>query len=656
MKAFWFAVLFVAAFTVAARAQSQADDRYIGIYGLIQRADQLSQTGEAGEALAVYSDALAQLQRFQKVYPGWNPPIVNFRLSQLSGKIAELKPFAAPKSVPAAVPAASVAELSEADLAKQQLETLRGQIEDERAQNRQLQAKLKEALAVRPAPVDATELARSQEKVRQLMKQNDLLIASRSASAKVETIYVTNVTQIFLTNVVPPRTVSSGNPMVVSNLADVFNRNQRTVVVTNYIRTVVVDTNAMEMLKLERAAAVKNFNTEHQRAEQLADQLDKLKRSGVAAVPAVTNAPAGNSTELLALRAENADLRNQIVRLRTAADAANATSAATSAQLKQALAQVTALKSEKEVLELERTALQGKLKSLAASTNAAPNTAAFEARIRELTLERNDLIERLDVANKQKSGKNSETLAQLSSVNQEVAMLRSRLATVEAQPVPFTAEELALFRKNTPAPVNPDANKKSIKQMPAGTAELVASASRHFARREYDQAEADYQKILDRDQNNGIALANLATIELQQGKLADAEAHIQAALGQSPDDPYNLSTMGFLKFRREKYNDALNYLSRAAQVDPNNPEIQNYLGLTLSELGQRKPAEAALRRAIQLAPGYAPAHNNLAVIYLTQTPPLPELARWHYQKALEAGQPRNTDLEKMLSEKGAPVQ
>jgi len=43
------------------------------------------------------------------------------------------------------------------------------------------------------------------------------------------------------------------------------------------------------------------------------------------------------------------------------------------------------------------------------------------------------------------------------------------------------------------------------------------------------------------------------------------------------------------------------------------------------------------------------------VIYLNQDPPLAELARWHYQKALGAGQPPNPDLEKMLAEKGAPV-
>ena len=118
---------------------------------------------------------------------------------------------------------------------------------------------------------------------------------------------------------------------------------------------------------------------------------------------------------------------------------------------------------------------------------------------------------------------------------------------------------------------------------------------------------------------------------------------------------YNLSTLGYLKFRQEKYDDACSVLSRAAQLDPKNPEIQNYLGVALSHKGLRPQAEAALRCAVQLAPDYAPAHNNLAVIYLSQENPVPALARWHYQKALDAGQPRNPDLEKMLADKGAPV-
>jgi Tfp pilus assembly protein PilF len=76
--------------------------------------------------------------------------------------------------------------------------------------------------------------------------------------------------------------------------------------------------------------------------------------------------------------------------------------------------------------------------------------------------------------------------------------------------------------------------------------------------------------------------------------------------------------------------------------------------VTLSHKGLRQQAETALRKAIELDPDYGAAHNNLAVIYLNEDPPLVELARWHYQKAVQDGQARNPDLEKLLAAKGAP--
>jgi len=67
----------------------------------------------------------------------------------------------------------------------------------------------------------------------------------------------------------------------------------------------------------------------------------------------------------------------------------------------------------------------------------------------------------------------------------------------------------------------------------------------------------------------------------------------------------------------------------------------------------RGPAENALRRAIQLQPGYGSAHYNLALVYLHQQPPLIELARWHYQKAIAAGHPRSTQVEQLLESRKA---
>ena len=235
----------------------------------------------------------------------------------------------------------------------------------------------------------------------------------------------------------------------------------------------------------------------------------------------------------------------------------------------------------------------------------------------------------------------------------QIRTLHERLAVDEAQPSPYTPEELALLQHSAPQLVTGNAQKKSVKQLPAGSAGLVAEAQSFFAARQYDRAEADYLKILQSDANNPLVLGNLAAIELQEGKLDDAEKHIQAAVAQDPNDAFNLATLGYLKFKQEKYDEALDALSRAAKLDPQNPEIQNYLGVTLSNKGLRSQAEAALRKAIGLNPNYADAQNNLAVIYISQTPPLVELARWHYQKSLEAGQPHNPELEKMLAEKGA---
>ena len=78
--------------------------------------------------------------------------------------------------------------------------------------------------------------------------------------------------------------------------------------------------------------------------------------------------------------------------------------------------------------------------------------------------------------------------------------------------------------------------------------------------------------------------------------------------------------------------------------------MQNFLGITLDHKGLRSQAETALRKAVQIEPKYGAAHNNLAVAYVRQKPPLVELARYHYQKARDAGHPANPELEKLISQ------
>jgi len=355
------------------------------------------------------------------------------------------------------------------------------------------------------------------------------------------------------------------------------------------------------------------------------------------------------------LHDENALLKKQLADLKTTSPTNRPEAGNLDAELKVARLQIAALQSDTQLKQLEMSALENRIEKLKNSTNAAAlNSPSDEqavnlARIRELTQERDDLLGKLGEANKKLYGaKKQDALAQIEQLMDQITTLRARLAVDEAQPVPYTLEELALFKQPALPLANRDAEKKSINELPAGSSNLVADAQAYFSAKQFDKAEAAYLQILAKDEKNPLVLANLAAIEMQQGKLGDAEKHVKAAIAQNPEDAYNLATLGYLKFRQEEFDEALNALSRAAKLDPKNPEIQNYLGVTLSHKGLRAQAETALRKAVQLDPNYAAAHNNLAAIYISQTPPLVELARWHYQKALAAGQPRNADLEKAL--------
>ena len=577
MKLFPATLLLLLALLATAQAQQLADEKYIGIYNLIQEADTLVSSGHPGDALAVFETAQEQLQRLQKQFPNWSPNVVNYRLTDLTQKITAInRQIPAPK-----VTATAAGKPSEnATTPAAPAETLQSQLQAAQEVIANLQARLKEALTAQPAMVDATELTRAQEQIRWLMKENELLKVTRLQAQKA----------------------------------------------------VVADTNALAKVRQELAAATMKYSAELALAAKLAAENEKLQASLAAAT-------ATNAETLAGLNRENAKLKDRITALQVAPKNARAPSPSP-AELADARSQIATLKAATATSAQEKESLEIKLRKQADE---------FES-------QRKEFRQQLAAAKKQKPTPNtSATTAQLAALAEEAKILRSRVSVAESKPVPYSAQELAMFKQDAPATANPEPLQRPIQQLPAGSAELVASAQRHFANREFDQAQADYLKILNRDQNNGLVLANLATIELQQGKLADAEKHILAAIAQNPDDPYNLSTLGYLKFRQEKYDDACNVLSRAAEIDAHNPEIQNYLGVTLSHKGLRPQAEAALRRAIQLAPNYAPAHNNLAVIYLSQENPVPALARWHYQKAIDLGQPRNPELEKMLADKGAPV-
>jgi Flp pilus assembly protein TadD len=589
-------VSIIAAWCGTVRADNP-DDHYLRVYRLIQGADALKEAGQARQALEKYLEAREDLKLLKSTFPSWNGGVVTFRLEYLEERIAPLqKQF--PTITAPSRPDTQTADTKPAVPAA--IETQIGLLNDEiirlRTENGTLMARLKEALGARPKEMSQTEISRTEERIKSLEKDKDLTRASldqQSDSVKA---------------------LTRENQALKKQVADLSDKGE--------VARVKAQNDA---LKKQLADAGR-----HAAVEPKADD---------------------SNTQLKTVKAENDGLRRQVADLNRKVGTMQRVE-----DLKEELAGVKGeLKAQRDLYEI--TAKENKkLESLLLDpntklSNPAAQKSADNARLKAVEQERDDLDRRVKALarelNDKKRGSDRGGTAQASG---EAAALRAQLEAYEAKKTPYTSEELALFKKAdssaAPKPAAPD--KKASKTLPAGSGPLVADAQRAFSARRFDEAEKLYQKVLALDENNAIILGELAAVQVVQNRIADAERNLMRALQLAPDDAFTLSLMGFVKYRQDKADESVQLLSRAAQLDSKNPETQNRLGSAWALKGQRGPAEAAFRKAIQLAPSYADAHYNLAVLYSTNDKPAMELAKWHYRKAVKEGFAANPDLEKLM--------
>ena len=321
---------------------------------------------------------------------------------------------------------------------------------------------------------------------------------------------------------------------------------------------------------------------------------------------------------------------------------------------------------EFKALEKEKKALESQLKKLAAeqkktseqSADTGRKAAEQAARLKQLERERLELRKALEKALQDaESAKRASAKAKPAEspeVKKKLQVAEAKIRALEARAEPYTAEELALMRVSAAQPakaVAAPAPQQPKREFPANAGQIALQAQRAYNSQRYAEAESKFKDVLELEKDNVFTLANLAAAQMELNKLAEAEANLNQALQLHPNDAFSLSLKGLVKFRQNDFDSALDLLSQAAVLDPRNAQTQNYLGLALSQKGLRIAAEAAFRKAVKIAPDYTVAHYNLAVFYATADSPSPELARWHYQKALAAGHPKSPDLEKMLAGK-----
>lgn len=602
------------------------DDRFLGIYTLIQQGDDLMAASRPGAARERYRDALNRLLEFEKEYPRWNESIVRFRKQYLQDRVGT-----APAAPVAPTPSTGVAADA---LGDPRVNALGEQVNHLRAERDLLQAKLREALSAQPAAVDARELAQATERIASLEREVQTL--RQAAVGRPEEPAPTVSLERWEEAQRSLETVRNDLARQTDLLANLTRENatlREQLRTASEPREVPATPAQLEQREQQLAAAQVQLG-------ELRDRMSKLEQELV-----------GEQARARTFAAEKATLEQRVADLTAAA--ARAAQAPTPAPAPTPSptpptpaptpVPVPAPAPEVAVKETEDTRQ--------AKAMAKYQREVDRVKIRQLERERDDLTRRTRLLTRQLEDVRRQTgVTNVSAGADQLAILRARLEAYEARAVPFTPEENALMQKTAAVTLQSETPRaqRQLRQIPAGAATLLSEAQRAFVLRRYPEAEAKLQQALQLDERNADMLTYLAASQLEQDRLDQAETNLQRALAVDPQNADGVSLMGLLRFRQEKYEEAFDLLSRAAQLNPDNPYTQNYLGVTLSQRGQRKAAETALRRAIALEPNYAEAHANLAAVYAAQQPPFLELARWHYDKALALGAGRSPSLEQRL--------
>jgi Flp pilus assembly protein TadD/predicted nucleic acid-binding Zn-ribbon protein len=585
MQIFALAALTVFSTVFHVGAAASPQDDYLQIYVMINEGDKLSQGGQNSQAREKYETALTRLEKLKNENPEWEPTIVKYRIKYLNDKLANLKTAKESATPPPAAPVAAPAPTAPAPMSEK----------PETPTPAPAPAAAKTEAPAAPAPVVTSDDPSA-------LRQRIIQLTGDLESARTELKQAkADLDQALTDKKGLQEKLSSGAP-ADANVAALQQENTA-------LRTKLASTEeslkkaaggdmAGEMASLrgqvdsleKKLAEANAKSAELTRAnedykKQIADLTGKLQMAGTA----------GKSDSTLAK--ENAMLRSILDRQLKEQARREAARRLVLDEFKNLAVSTEALKTQMEVLSSPLVALseeeEGMLKvsapSLVAPEPAAPPAAAAGGAAGAATL--------------------------------------SSAAEKPASPESYAEKP----------------------RIPEEFKDTAARATSLYNEKKFDEAAAAYQEILNKYPQSIYALSNLGVVRFQQQKYPEAEKPLREAIRVAPNDAFSHSVLGIVLVQQEKYDDAIQVLSRAVALDPNDAKTRNYLGISSSRKGLQEAAEQECRKAIELDDSYGDAHFNLAVIYATQTPPAKELAKRHYNRALELGVPKDQELEKLLN-------
>jgi len=128
---------------------------------------------------------------------------------------------------------------------------------------------------------------------------------------------------------------------------------------------------------------------------------------------------------------------------------------------------------------------------------------------------------------------------------------------------------------------------------------------------------------------------------LEKRQLKEALKQVDTFLGANQKQPEALFLRGLILFESGRIDESIDVFKLLTQEYPLKPELYNNLAVSYAVKGDYYHARDALKKAIEIYPGYTKAHENLGDIYMN-------IARQSYEKALQLD-PDKKSIHKKLN-------
>jgi len=598
------AIMGVCLLVNAGFSQESPQDQYLKIYLLIQEADKLETAGQKASAHERYEVSNLRLKDLQNNFPNWEPTIVKFRIKYTEDKVTALANAADenPSQVIAPIPSDLISTPSHSP-----------------------SHSFSQPAISAPLPEPTQPIAPILTPSQQLDQQAPSPLAEPGMSS--DPTYSALSANAALINA-SPEEMKSRIRDLESQLD--MTRNQLTSARTEaaQLRTRVQD--------LENKIKVAMEGTTDEKIAMMMEENQRLKDELASTESLIGGIQDGGSPQSVMNLKEQVDkIQGQLQLAKQENTALRETNEEYRQQLEKVQAeledatsgdQITSLQEENHVL---RSIVNRQMKEQA-RRDIAKRLALEE--LNALAIDSAKLETQLDIL--------GSPLVNLSE--EEKAMLRRPTAGLVVE----NTGEISAAMPGSDAALSGDYSSRP--RVPSEFTDVAEEANSLFQQGRFDDAAAKYQSILNTYPESLYAVSNIAVVRFQQGNYPVAEEHLRKAVKLAPQDAFSHSILGIVLYQQGKFDEAVQILSRASALDPNDPKTRNYLGIAASQKGWQEAAEQECRKAIELDPQYGDAHFNLAVIYATQKPPAKELSKRHYNRALELGVPRDSQLETLF--------